>query len=585
MLTDTVPLIASLNSENEVHLLVGTHSLSATIKRARAIIDSGAFATFTGVSCPSDVDSLRKRFAGESRVLILDTAFELQHLMTLGRPLVAKIVDRVFVSLAQDQALLMQEIYQQCAKLRIPINTSQRPEFSTFSPISTFTDPHKSGLQIAVTTNGQGCLLANRIKREIVSNLPAKISQAVINMGNLRDRIINEDNSGLISNYYMNKDLQDLGYGLDEDSWDSQKLNKLVREFSMSENERKLKRTRWLSQIMQYYPLAQLADVSISQLADSYTTSIADKSTIHGGPQAQCPQFSSDQQATQGETPENVLTASAPLEKARVTTGGAISLVGSGPGSVSMLTCGAFEEIKSADLILADKLVPETVLDLIPERVEVFIARKFPGNAERAQEELLEKGLAGLLEGKKVVRLKQGDPYIFGRGGEEYLFFSKHGYVPKVFPGLSSALTATVVANIPATQRDVADQVLICTGTGRKGALPQIPEYVISRTTIFLMALHRSEVLVDALLKENWDPDAPTAIIERATCSDQRITRTLLKYVPDVVNEIGSRPPGLLVVGKAVVALIDENLSNLNDTNKYLITEGFEGFNEALLGF
>ncbi|SCU85447.1 LAFA_0D15698g1_1 [Lachancea sp. 'fantastica'] len=585
MLKDTVPLIASLNGENEVHLLIGTHSLNVTTSRAAAIVKSGAFATIVGVSKKSDADALRKRFVGESRISVLEQDFQLHHLTTLGRPLVAKVVERVFVNLAQDQALLMQNIYQQCVKLRIPISTSQRPEFSTFSPISTYTDPAKSGLQIAVTTNGQGCLLANRIKREIVSSLPSNISQAVINMGQLRDRIIYEDSNSLISTYYLNKDLQELGYGVDEDSWESHKLNRLVHEFSMSDKEKRLKRTRWLSQVMQYFPLTQLADVSIDQLADNYADS--GKQAASGGKQEQFTTTEGAKSMQDLDSCQNSLKASTSIasrpagDLAQRT--GSISLVGSGPGSVSMLTLGALTEIKTADLILADKLVPETVLALIPERTEVFIARKFPGNAERAQQELLEKGLAGLQEGRKVVRLKQGDPYIFGRGGEEFLFFSHHGYVPQVLPGLSSSLTSTVVAKIPATQRDVADQVLICTGTGRKGALPQIPEYVSTRTTVFLMALHRSDVLVDALLQHNWDPEVPAAIIERASCPDQRITRTLLKYVPEVVNEIGSRPPGLLVVGKAVTALIDQEQVSFSVSRKYHIEEGFEGPKELPL--
>ncbi|CEP60712.1 uroporphyrinogen-III C-methyltransferase LALA0_S01e17238g [Lachancea lanzarotensis] len=579
MLKDTVPLIASLNGENEAHLLVGTHSLNLTTSRATAIVKSGAFATIVGVSKQSDADALRKRFVDEPRISVLEDDFQLHHLTTLGRPLVAKVVERVFVNLAQDQALLMQSIYQQCVKLRIPINTSQRPEFSTFSPISTYTDPANSGLQIAVTTNGQGCLLANRIKREIVSSLPSNISKAVINMGQLRDRIIYEDSNSLISTYYLNKDLQELGYGLDEDSWDSHKLNKLVHEFSMSDAEKRLKRTRWLSQVMQYFPLSQLADVSIDQLADKYSSSgnvVTSGSRLEPSSTNKAKAIPEAEGASKNSSKASTSVSERSVSDQQQRTG-SISLVGSGPGSISMLTLGALTEIKTADLILADKLVPETVLALIPKRTEVFIARKFPGNAERAQQELLTKGLAGLQEGRKVVRLKQGDPYIFGRGGEEFLFFSEHGYVPQVLPGLSSALTSTVVAKIPATQRDVADQVLICTGTGRKGALPQIPEYVSTRTTVFLMALHRSDVLVEALLHQGWDPEVPAAIIERASCPDQRITRTLLKYVPEVVNEIGSRPPGLLVVGKAVEALIDQEKLNLSESTKFRIEEGFEG--------
>ena len=178
----------------------------------------------------------------------------------------------------------------------------------------------------------------------------------------------------------------------------------------------------------------------------------------------------------------------------------------------------------------------------------------------------------------KVVRLKQGDPYIFGRGGEEFNFFKDHGYIPVVLPGISSSLACTVLAQIPATQRDIADQVLICTGTGRKGALPIIPEFVESRTTVFLMALHRANVLITELLKHGWDGDVPAAIVERGSCPDQRVTRTLLKWVPEVVEEIGSRPPGVLVVGKAVNALVEKDLINFDESRKFVIDEGFREF-------
>lgn len=570
------PFITSLNCAGEVHLLVGTQSLGSTISRVKAVIASGAQAKVVNMCSENDFKKIQEHFYGDERVCVFLKPFALQDLTTLGRQFVGGIVDKVFVNLPQEEALLMQDIFKQCLKLRIPINTSQRPEMSTFSPLSTYSDPEKSGLQIAVTTNGQGCLLANRIKREIVARLPSNISKAVTNMGQLRDRIINEDHTELITTYHQNSDLQELGYGVDEDVWDSQKLNKLVYEFSMTEKEQKLKRTRWLSQIMQYYPLSTLADVSIDQLADSYRSEYAEKNASSSKQSSAQPDHKARGDTSEENTPAVPAVAVSKDDVLKISNEkGRIALVGSGPGSISMLTLGALHEIKTADLVLADKLVPEEVLQLIPSGTETFIARKFPGNAERAQNELLEKGLAGLKDGKRVVRLKQGDPYIFGRGGEEYLFFSQHGFEPEVLPGLSSALTSTVVSKIPATQRDVADQVLICTGTGRKGALPDIPEFVSTRTTVFLMALHRSSVLIEALLSKGWDPEVPAAIIERASCPDQRITRTSLKYVPEVVEEIGSRPPGLLVVGRSVTALLSEEKVRFNDTRKFYIEEGY----------
>jgi uroporphyrin-III C-methyltransferase len=273
---------------------------------------------------------------------------------------------------------------------------------------------------------------------------------------------------------------------------------------------------------------------------------------------------------------------------------GRIILAGSGPGHPDLLTKATHKAILTADLILADKLVPSGVLDLIPHRTPVHIARKFPGNADRAQEELLELGLAGLKNGQTVLRLKQGDPYIYGRGGEEFEFFSKEGFADKItlLPGITSALSAPLFAGIPATQRGVSDQVLICTGTGRKGKPTVPPEFVETRTVVFLMALHRIVELVADLTTHDsndakmvledgsidvrrklWPKQMPCAVIERASCPDQRVIRTSLQFVAAAIEEEGSRPPGLLVVGKACEALFKPDVSQ-----KWAVEEGFVGF-------
>jgi uroporphyrin-III C-methyltransferase len=254
--------------------------------------------------------------------------------------------------------------------------------------------------------------------------------------------------------------------------------------------------------------------------------------------------------------------------------------------------------MQTADLILADKLVPEGVLDLIPRRTPVSIARKFPGNAERAQEELLEQALAGVRAGKTVLRLKQGDPFIYGRGGEEVAFFRRHGLADRVvvLPGITSSLSAPLFAGIPPTQRDVADQVLVCTGMGKKGKAPQPPEYVGSRTVVFLMALHRIGGLVAELTRLTaeeeeaaaaapaegepaesstralWPLDTPCAVIERASCPDQRVIRTTLRFVAEAIEQEGSRPPGLLVVGRACEALYTPEKGR-----SWVVEDGFKG--------
>jgi len=126
-------------------------------------------------------------------------------------------------------------------------------------------------------------------------------------------------------------------------------------------------------------------------------------------------------------------------------------------------------------------------------------------------------------------------------------------------PGITSALSAPLFAGIPATHRSVADQVLICTGTGRKGSVPEPPSYVPTQTVVFLMALHRLPSLVESLTSLSpegkstsrtlWPISTPCAVVERASCADQRVIRSTLEHVCLAVQEEGSRPPGLLVVG------------------------------------
>lgn len=337
-------------------------------------------------------------------------------------------------------------------------------------------------------------------------------------------------------------------------------FNRLVSEFD--QNAARTRRMRWLSQICEYWPLKRLAsitDADIDTILRSYTTA--------------------SDLVLPALDATNLDTRRHPKPQ--------IILAGSGPGSPSLLTLATHCAIRTASVILADKLVPAPVLDLIPRRTPVHIARKFPGNAEAAQEELLALGLEALQKGHTVLRLKQGDPYIYGRGAEEYAFFREKGYTPMVLPGITSSLSAPLFAAIPATHRSVADQVLICTGTGRRGAAPDPPPYVPTQTVVFLMALHRLSSLVDALTGDlltpeseeqaarpkPWPKETPCAVIERASCPDQRVIRSTLQHVCAAVEEEGSRPPGLIVVGWSC-----EVLTDLKGKGRWIVEEGFAGF-------
>ncbi|KAG0259661.1 hypothetical protein DFQ27_003945 [Actinomortierella ambigua] len=233
---------------------------------------------------------------------------------------------------------------------------------------------------------------------------------------------------------------------------------------------------------------------------------------------------------------------------------GQIRLIGAGPGDPDLLTMAAYKAITGwADVVLADKLVSKEILSLVS--CELFIANKDKGCQASGQQELFERATAALQQGRRVVRLKQGDPFIFGRGGEEYLFFSRLGYEPTIVPGLSSSIAGPLLANIPLTHRGVASQFLVCTGTGSQDSVPDMPTYVPHRTTVFLMAMHRLAGLVQDLKAAGYPNELPVAVVERASAKDQRSLRATVGTVVDVVKEHGYRPPGILVVGWSCDAL------------------------------
>lgn len=423
-------------------------------------------------------------------------------------------------------------------------------------------------------------------------------------LGEVRRRIHEEDHrlhDALAASHGDNSIATSTDLGLDDSVDQSAQFNRLVTEADL--DAAKNRRMRWLSQVCEYWPLKRL-----SAITD------ADADTILKSYEQQATSATSSEPAAAGIGRPGS-SASTPFRLGR------IILAGSGPGHPDLLTQATHKAIQTADLILADKLVPSGVLDLIPRRTPVQIARKFPGNADAAQEELHTLAVAGVREGKTVLRLKQGDPYIYGRGGEEVEYFRQQGLGDRVLvlPGVTSALSAPLFAEIPATQRDVADQVLICTGTGKKGKAPTPPEYVPTRTVVFLMALHRIEGLVEELTVHTaaergvgaaagegdettqtkaatptrplWPLSTPCAVIERASCPDQRVIRTTLAKVAEAIEHEGSRPPGLLVVGAACEFLHKPHSSssvttNVSQQQEWTVQEGFRGLDigEVVVG-
>lgn len=164
------------------------------------------------------------------------------------------------------------------------------------------------------------------------------------------------------------------------------------------------------------------------------------------------------------------------------------------------------------------------------------------------------------------MKLKQGDPVVFGRAGEEVLYFRERGFESLVIPGVSSALAAPTFAGMPVTQRGVADSFIVCTGVGRRGKDVQLPGYQRSRTLVILMGVARLEQVVKALTDLHdvdskrdgavYPTHTPIAIIERASMPDQRVVASTLRDIVTALASSGEqRPPGMMVIGWAVLAL------------------------------
>jgi len=247
------------------------------------------------------------------------------------------------------------------------------------------------------------------------------------------------------------------------------------------------------------------------------------------------------------------------LPPSSLPNGGHITLVGAGPGDPDLLTIAAYKILSDPDaLIVSDRLVSAEILELI--QGECKVARKMPGCAELAQEEIYKWCKEGLDAGKHVVRLKIGDPFVFGRGGEEVLKFREHGVEPKVIPGVSAAFSAPLLGSIPVTHRGVSNQVVMCTGYGRDGTSPDLIQYHKEQTIVFLMAVGRLRQLCERLIRlAGYPSTTAVAIIESAGCPNQRIVVGNMETIADLAEEYEVKPPSTIIIGEVVNVLLKED--------------------------
>lgn len=249
-----------------------------------------------------------------------------------------------------------------------------------------------------------------------------------------------------------------------------------------------------------------------------------------------------------------------------------IWLVGAGPGDSGLLTLRGLEVIKKADTVIYDRLVGEGVLSLIPEGAEMIDAGKSSGNHTMAQREIEALMIELARSGKNIVRLKGGDPFMFGRGGEEAEALMSAGIPFEIVPGVTSALAVPAYGGIPATHRDY------CSGVNIFTAHDTID---FSRCTqIFLMGVSHAKELQETLTASH-NPSTPCAIIQNGTTSRQRVFRCNLGELHATVLKNGITPPAIIVIGQVSALNLDWR-KHLRLKDKRIIITRSSGRNQEL---
>jgi uroporphyrinogen III methyltransferase/synthase len=243
---------------------------------------------------------------------------------------------------------------------------------------------------------------------------------------------------------------------------------------------------------------------------------------------------------------------------------GKVYLVGAGPGDPGLITLRGVQCLAEADLVLYDYLVNPQLLEHVRPGAEKVSLGHPHGGREMLQHEINERMVAAAQAGRTVVRLKSGDPHVFGRGAEEIEALAAAGIPYEVIPGVTAAFAVASHAGIPITHRDLASAVALITGHRRgDGAGQELDYEALARfpgTLVFYMGMTTAPQWSEALLRGGRSADTPVAIVRRATWPDQETIRCTLGTMARLIQDRGIRPPAVIVVGE-VVALAPQKPS------------------------
>ncbi|MGH6932196.1 MAG: uroporphyrinogen-III C-methyltransferase [Dongiaceae bacterium] len=235
---------------------------------------------------------------------------------------------------------------------------------------------------------------------------------------------------------------------------------------------------------------------------------------------------------------------------------GWVWLTGAGPGDPGLLTLLALHALRQADVIVYDALVTPAILDLAAPGAVLEFAGKRGGKPSAKQPDICRRLIQLARDSKRVLRLKGGDPFIFGRGGEEALALAAARVPFRIVPGISAGIGGLAYAGIPITHRDINSAVTFITGHDAAGVVPETVDWTAlskaSPVLVVYMALKQLPTIADRLLAAGRNGAEPVAIVSRATTADQRVLETDLAHCVNDLLASGLEPPALVVIGEVV---------------------------------
>ena len=240
---------------------------------------------------------------------------------------------------------------------------------------------------------------------------------------------------------------------------------------------------------------------------------------------------------------------------------GKVYICGAGPGNPDLITKRCWDLLKICDIILYDRLVGREILELIPENTPKVYVGRSSGDPTTNQVKTNQVMLQYALEGKKVLRLKGGDPFIFGRGGEEAEFLNENAVDFEIIPGISSAIGSAVYSGIPLTHRQYSSSIAIVTGhedpTKKEKSIKWDKLATAVDTIVILMGVENLESIIQNLVNHGLSNDTKIAVIQNGTLEDQKVIIGNFSNIRKKMNDASIKPPAVIIIGE-VVSLADK---------------------------